>query len=116
MIIKVLPTSFRPDCRNQTPANKTSLRNDIFIKQPKTIFNIAFGSVNFDLKSIKGLPCPCCGRIMTTNEELIDFQNKSRTLTGKALAKELGKFDDRLPDVQNTVLSCLNLRQTKILI
>ncbi len=40
---------------------------------------------------------------MTTNEELIDFQNKSRTLTGKALAKELGKFDDRLPDVQNTV-------------
>ena len=43
----------------------------------------------FEFKKQENLPCPCCGKIMTTREELLSFIENAKIKKGIDLANEL---------------------------
>jgi len=72
-----------------------------YISQP-----VSFG-YDFAFKKLKNLPCPCCGRTMTTNEEIINFVNDFAEATGKNLIVGLEKYKDRLPFTERSISNLL---------
>ncbi len=54
----------------------------------------------FEFKKQTNLPCPCCGKIMTTREELLDFIENAKTKKGNDLAEEINKYKGRLRGVE----------------
>lgn len=58
----------------------------------------------FEFKRQENLPCPCCGKIMTTREELLSFIENAKTKKGKKLAQELEKYKTRLRGVELKVV------------
>jgi hypothetical protein len=67
---------------------------------------VSFG-YSFEFKNFKGLPCPCCGKTMTTPDEANAFYRETATASGEKLISGLVKFQDRLPETEQKVLSAL---------
>ncbi len=61
----------------------------------------------FEFKKQTNLPCPCCGKIMTTREELLSFIQNSKIKQGEDLAEELEKYKNRLRGVEAKVVKKL---------
>ncbi|MDD3013294.1 MAG: hypothetical protein PHC34_06275 [Candidatus Gastranaerophilales bacterium] len=61
----------------------------------------------FAFKELENLPCPCCGRTMTTNKEIEDFVKNMTIAKGKDIAVCLEKYKDRLPDTERNVANIL---------
>lgn len=54
----------------------------------------------FEFKKQTNLPCPCCGKIMTTREELLSFIQNIKQNKGDELVAELDKYKNRLRGVE----------------
>ena len=67
----------------------------------------------FEFKKQSNLPCPCCGKIMTTREELLSFIQNSKIKKGDELAQELEKYKNRLRGVEIKVAKKLILLAPK---
>ena len=61
----------------------------------------------FEFKKQTNLPCPCCGKIMTTREELLSFIENTKTKRGEELVCELEKYKNRLRGVELKVVKKL---------
>jgi len=61
----------------------------------------------FEFKKIKNIPCPCCGKIMTTRDEMLSFVENVKKLKGTALADELTFYKSRLRGVELKVIKKL---------
>lgn len=73
---------------------------------------VSFG-YDFRLKSEEGLPCPCCGNIMSTNKEINRFTNQMSKATGDKIIEGIEKYEDRLPDVERNVTNRLKIAAAK---
>ncbi len=67
----------------------------------------------FEFKKLVQLPCPCCGRIMTTREELLSFIENVKTKTGNDLIEELEKYRPRLRGVEAQIVRKIKLLAAK---
>ncbi len=66
----------------------------------------------FEFKKLGSLPCPCCGKIMTTREELLSFIDNVKIKKGIELFDELEKYRPRLRGVELQIVKKLkNLAQ-----
>jgi hypothetical protein len=72
-----------------------------YISQP-----ISFGYY-FAFKELQNLPCPCCGRIMSTNKEIENFVKNVANATGQDLIAVLERYKDRLPATERNVVNRL---------
>ncbi|MCQ2958068.1 MAG: HNH endonuclease [Candidatus Gastranaerophilales bacterium] len=54
----------------------------------------------FEFKKQENLPCPCCGKIMTTRDELLSFIENVKTQKGIDLSEEISKYQSRLRGVE----------------
>jgi len=61
----------------------------------------------FEFKKQPNLPCPCCGKIMTTREELLSFIENAKVKKGYALVEELEKYKPRLRGVEAKIVKKL---------
>lgn len=80
--------------------------------KPYSAALIPFG-YNFLLKSEKGLPCPCCGIIMTTNEEINEFVKDMDGATGSKIIEGIEKYEERLPETERSVSNRLKIEAAK---
>ncbi len=67
----------------------------------------------FEFKKIPSIPCPCCGKIMTTREELISFMENVKVKRGSALVNELEYFRPRLRGVEAKIFRKLKILAKK---
>ena len=74
----------------------------------KSVYLVSFG-YDFKLKSEENLPCPCCGKTMSTYEEVKQFGKEMTTAKGEEIIKNIEKYEDRLPEVDRTITNLLKI-------
>ena len=67
----------------------------------------------FEFKKQKNLPCPCCGKIMTTREELLSFIDNVKVKKGNDLIQELELYRPRLRGVEAQIVRKIKLLASK---
>jgi len=67
----------------------------------------------FEFKKQESIPCPCCGKIMTTREELLSFIENAKKKKGNELAEEIEKYKPRLRGVELKIARKLIIFATK---
>ncbi len=93
-------------CGNSQPLKESQLRLSGY--KPYTHALVSFG-YDFMLKSVEGLPCPCCGITMSTNDEIRSFTNKMVNARGQRIIENIEKYEDRLPEVERSVTNRLKI-------
>ena len=62
--------------------------SEIFAKLPNTT-----SRYYFEFKRIENIPCPVCGKIMTTRDEMLSFISVLKKARGKELIEQLNKYE-----------------------
>lgn len=92
MLITFSPNRYEPNkFAKLKSANYASSPQKPKLERQPICDQIKFGAggYKFDLKSVRGLPCPYCGKTMITTDEQVEFGKKMAELTGKKLRKAL---------------------------
>ncbi|MDD3593929.1 MAG: hypothetical protein PHX18_04810 [Candidatus Gastranaerophilales bacterium] len=87
--------------------------DEIFKFEPQNNTCSSKSRYYFELKKIVNLPCPCCGRIMTTRDEMNDFVENIKMAKGQTLIEELTKYEGRIKGIEKQVLKKVKINAKK---
>lgn len=89
---------------SQRNSNYSSL--NIFTMS-SALYPVSFGSNSLLLNKFNKVPCPCCGNIMLTSNDVNRFIEYARKATGLNLIKHLKNYRNKLPKREKEVCDLL---------
>lgn len=67
---------------------------DVFIKNEPIAFKSNASTKNFEIKNIKNMHCPVCGKLMLSEQQIRDFVKDVAPKKGDKLVEALEKYED----------------------